>query len=115
MTVQECYDKMESNYGEALGHLGNDRLIEKYLRKFLVDESYHGLCAALAEKEYGKAFEHVHNLKGVGLNLAFTRLHKSAGELCEALRGGEPKGDIDALLENVKEDYEKTISAIQQL
>lgn len=115
MTVQECYDKMESDYREALGHLGSDRLIEKYLRKFLLDESFHNLCDALDTKEYAKAFEHVHNLKGVALNLAFTGLQRSAGELCETLRGGEPKGDVDALLSNVKEDYETVISAIQQL
>lgn len=115
MTVQECYVEIQGNYEEVLGRLGSDRLILKYLKRFQDDESCRNLCDALEAKEYKQAFEHAHNLKGVGMNLSFTGLYQSAGELCEALRGGEPTGNVEALLAQVKEDYKKVIGAIQQL
>lgn len=115
MTVQECYANMQGNYEEVLGRLGSDKLISKYLKRFQEDESFGELCTALEAGEYKQAFEHAHNLKGVGMNLAFTALYQSAGELCESLRGGEPTGDVEALLAQTKEDYHKVILAIQQL
>lgn len=115
MTVRECYEQMEGNYDEVLARLVDDARIKKYLNMFMQDESYQKLCTAIEEKDYGKAFEHAHNLKGVGMNLAFVRFYASANVLCEALRGGSPTENVEVLLAPVKEEYEKVISAIRQL
>lgn len=115
MTVQECYVEMEGDYDEVLSRLGKPERIEKYLKLFLSDECYQNLCDAMKVKDYRKSFEHVHNLKGVTLNLGLSYLFIKTDILCEALRGGEPKGDVEAMLADVTEAYEKTVNAIKKL
>ena len=38
---------------------------------------------------------HIHNLKGLAMNLGLTPLLVPAQELCEELRDGEPKGSLN--------------------
>lgn len=115
MTVKECYEQMQGNYEEVLGRLGSEVMVLKYAKKFLLDESYQNLVAAMGAKDYKEAFKHAHNLKGVCLNLAFTGLCESSAALCDALRSGEPVGDVEGMLSRVGEDYMKVMTAVQQL
>lgn len=115
MTVRECYEQMQGNYEEVLERMGSDAMILKYAKKFLLDESYGKLVAAMGAKDYEEAFKHAHNMKGVCLNLAFTGLCESVATLCDALRGGEPVGDTGEMLSRVEEDYARVTTAIQQL
>lgn len=114
MTLRECYEQMGGNYEEVIDRLRTEERVLKYLGRFLADEGYEGLCAAMAGGDYRQAFLHVHNLKGVSLNLAFSRLYASAGELCEMLRGGEPNGDAAEALARVSADYARVAEAIRR-
>lgn len=114
MTVKECYSII-GNYADAIGRLGSDRLIEKYLNKFLKDESFSSFYDALERKDYTQAFIHIHNLKGLCLNLSITQAGQSASALCEALRQGPPTEDITPLVSQAKEDYEKVVTTVTQL
>ena len=40
MTVEQVYKNMDSDYASVKDRLQNDALIEKFLIKFLADESY---------------------------------------------------------------------------
>ena len=40
MTLQECYQAMEADYDDVLGRLRSERLIQKFMLKFLDDGSY---------------------------------------------------------------------------
>ena len=62
-----------------------------------------------------EAFRAAHTLKGVSANLGFSRLLASAGELTELLRAETESipGRAAALLEEVKQDYELTVSVIR--
>lgn len=115
MTVQECYALMNGNYEDVIGRLMSEERIVKYLRKFAAEDDYTALSSALDEKRYEDAFRHVHNLKGMSLNLGITALAESGSTLCEALRGGAPTVDIEPMLVAVKQDYDKAIAAISQL
>lgn len=115
MTVKECYEMMGSDYDDVITRLSKDERVEKYLRKFLVATDYEELVKALEEKNYEDVFRFSHNLKGMGLNLSFTKLYTSASELCENVRNGEPKVDCEPLMEKVAEDYNQVINAIQML
>ena len=64
MTIQECYENIGANYDEILGRIGKAERIEKFLKLFLKDDSYPGLCKAMEEKDYKQAFACAHNLKG---------------------------------------------------
>lgn len=115
MTVKECYEMMGENYEDVLARLMNDARVEKYLHKFADANDIKKLEASLAEENWEIAFRNAHNIKGLSLNLGFGKLRQSSDVLCEALRGGEPQGDISSMLVQVQKDYENVVSAISQL
>lgn len=112
MTLQECYAAMGGNYNEVMGRLRTERLVQKFVLKFLDDGSYDLLCASMEAKDYPEAFRAAHTIKGVCQNLAFDRLLASSGQLSEALRHGYTP-EADGLAERVKEDYLVTADAIR--
>lgn len=114
MTLRECYEKLNGDYEGTLGRLSSEKLVEKFVLKFLADDSFALLEESMRAGNYSEAFRASHTLKGVGLNLGFTKLYEVSDELTEALRNGE-KPENEALLERVKEEYQRTINVIQEL
>lgn len=116
MTIEECYQNMGGSYAEVCGRLPSQRLVEKFVRKFLEDRSYAELCQAMQTNNREDAFRAAHTLKGVSSNLSFTRLQKSSSALTELLRNSETiPAEASALLETVTEDYNATTAAIRAL
>jgi HPt (histidine-containing phosphotransfer) domain-containing protein len=112
MTLQECYAAMGGNYNDALGRLRSERLVQKFVLKFLTDGSYDLLCRSLEEKNYEEAFRAAHTIKGVCQNLSIDKLQASSSRLCESLRNGYTP-EADALAEEVRADYGQTVAAIE--
>ena len=112
MTLQECYAAMGGDYQDALGRLRSDRLVQKFVLKFLADGSYDLLTQSMEEENYAEAFRAAHTIKGVCQNLGLTKLLNSSSELAEALRNGFTPEAIP-LTERVKADYRQTMAAIQ--
>lgn len=113
MTLQDCYIALGGDYDDVLGRLRSERLVQKFVLKFLDDGSFGLLLRSLEENNTAEAFRAAHTIKGMCQNLAFTKLGNSSSALTEALRGGDmDKGN--ALLPQVKEDYDCTVSAITQ-
>lgn len=113
MTLQECYDALGGNYEEVRARLHSDRLVQKFVLKFLDDKSYELLHTSMAEKNYEEAFRAAHTIKGVCQNLSFDRLLESSSRLSDALRNGWTP-EADALVGQVEEDYSVTAGAIQE-
>ena len=112
MTLQECYAAMDGNYEDVIGRLRSERLVQKFVLKFLTDGSYDLLCRSMEEQNYEEAFRAAHTIKGVCQNLSFTRLYEISNRLNEALRNG-PTPEAPGLVEEVKAEYEQTVSAIR--
>ena len=112
MTLQECYAAMGGNYEDVIGRLRSERLVQKFVLKFLTDGSFDLLCRSMEEKNYEEAFRAAHTIKGVCQNLSITRLQDSSSRLCESLRGGYTP-EADALAEEVRADYAQTVAAIR--
>ena len=112
MTLQECYQAMGANYDDVLGRLRSERLIQKFVLKFLDDGSYDLLCSSMAGGDIDTAFRASHTIKGVCQNLGFTRLGQSSHELTEALRAGDAAAAA-GLLGQVKADYAETVEAVR--
>ena len=111
MTLQDCYAAMNGNYDEVLGRLRSERLIHKFVLKFLADGSYELLQRSLAEGNQAEAFRAAHTLKGVCQNLGITQLGDSSSRLTETLRAnGTPPQE---LLAEVTRDYNQTVQAIR--
>ena len=112
MTLQECYAAMGGNYDDAIGRLRSERLVQKFVLKFLSDGSYELLCRSLEEKNYEEAFRAAHTIKGVCQNLSIDKLQASSSRLCESPRNGYTP-ESDALAEEVRADYSQTAAAIE--
>lgn len=114
MNLQECYKALEGDYEGVASRLRSEKMIKKFVLKFLNDSSYQTLLTALEEKNGEEAFRAAHTIKGVCQNLGFTKLGDSSSRLTDALRDGSSDG-TEELVEKVKEDYEQTVRAIQAL
>lgn len=114
MTLQECYAAMGGDYEGVMGRLRSERMVQKFVLKFLADGSYDLLLTSAAAENWQEAFRAAHTIKGVCQNLGFTRLYESSSALSEVMRDGKPLQD-PALLERVKADYQETAGAIRAL
>ena len=112
MTLQECYAAMSGNYDDAIGRLRSERLVQKFVLKFLDDKSYDLLISSLEQGNSEEAFRAAHTIKGMCQNLGFNTLLASSAELTEALRSGLTP-EAGPLCERVKEDYGRTVTAIR--
>ncbi len=112
MTLQECYAVIGGDYDAVIGRLRSERMVQKFVLKFLDDGSYDLLRSSLAAENYKEAFRAVHTLKGVCQNLSLNKLEESSSKLTEALREGW-SADAAGLVEQVCEDYQQTVEGIQ--
>lgn len=114
MTVEQVYKNMDSDYASVKDRLQNDALIEKFLIKFLADESYANIIKNLEAQNPEEAFRAAHTLKGVCQNLGLDRLYKSSYDVTEVLRNG--KNDVTPeMMEKLESDYDVTVSSIREL
>lgn len=115
MTILECYQSLGGNFTEVQQRLPSDKLIKRFLTKFLDDGSYAELSRAMATGQREPAFRAAHTLKGVCANLSFTRLLTSVSVLTELLRQESdtiPESAAVALTD-VTRDYSQTVNAIR--
>jgi HPt (histidine-containing phosphotransfer) domain-containing protein len=86
--------------------------VQKFIVRFLKDDSYPQLQQALDEEDYETAFRAAHTLKGVCQNLGITVLFESSSALTEALRH-RTLDNVDELMKKVSDDYGCTAAAIE--
>lgn len=113
MTIEECYKKMGANYQDVIKRLPSVSMIEKFALKFREDTSFQELETALNEKQVDLAFRAAHTLKGVCMNLGFDHLYKPSFEITESLRASNLDLALQ-LFDAVKEQYSKTIAALNE-
>ncbi len=113
MNLNDCYEAMGGNYDEAIGRLRSERLVQKFVLKFLDDGSFDLLCRSVEAGDCAEAFRAAHTIKGVCQNLSLTKLQISSSALAEALRGGSWSEGSAELVEQVKADYQQTAAAIR--
>lgn len=112
MTLQQCYAAFGGDYEGVTARLRGERLVKKFVLKFLDDPSYQLFQESMAQKNYGEAFRAAHTIKGICQNLGFTRLLDSSSQMSDALRQGwTPRAD--ELTAQLEADYTSTRAAIQ--
>ena len=112
MNLKECYAALGGDYDGVISRLRSERMVQKFVLRFLDDKSYELLCGSMESGNYEEAFRAAHTIKGVCQNLSFTMLGRSSSALSEALRGGYTP-EADALAEQVKAEYQQTAQAIR--
>ncbi|MDE5853712.1 MAG: Hpt domain-containing protein [Ruminococcus sp.] len=114
MNLKECYTALGGDYESVLSRLMTERLVNKFVLKFLNDASYENLVKSINDGNIEDAFRAAHTLKGVCQNLSFDRLFKSSNEITEVLRDGDIV-KANELLPKIEADYKQTVDAINSL
>ncbi len=113
MDLKACYIALGGDFDEVMGRLHREQIVEKFILKFLDDDSFRLLKESIDNGNYEEAFRAAHTIKGICQNLSFTKLYKSSNLMTEAFRNGKPK-DAEKLLPQVSCDYLQTIEAIKK-
>lgn len=114
MTIREFYERTGGDYAGVMGRFENESRIRRFVGMFPEDQSYNCLEQALEDQKRKDAFLAAHTLKGVCLNLGFSRLHDSASAVTEALRREELTA-AGALMPALRDDYRALVETIQKL
>lgn len=115
MKLQECYEKLNGDYNDALSRMMNDTLIERFLFKFLDDGTMGQMRTAAAAGDTEATFLAAHTMKGIAGNLGFSELTRASSVLTEKLRGktnAEEHVDGSSIAE-VENAYNAVASAIE--
>ena len=114
MDLKEFYTSINGDYEGVVSRLRSEKMVRKFVLKFLNDSSYDNLVKSLEENNYEEAFRASHTIKGICQNLGFTVLGDSSSTLTDALRNGWREG-AEELVKKVKEDYRQTAEAVKAL
>lgn len=116
MTLQELYDRIGGDYAEAIGRLRMEKLINRFIVRFLDDTSCTELVSAWKNGDERATFQAAHSAKGVCANLSLTKLASLASDITEALREGNEdlraQTDVDALVDELEAAYAMTVETI---
>lgn len=91
--------------------MGNEALLERFLKKFLADENYKKLTAAIAENDKEAALTASHTLKGVSGNLSMTVLFDLLTCQVGAIRSDDWQSAVD-MMPDITKAYDDIIKAI---
>ncbi len=112
--IEELYKKINGNYEVAISRMQNDERILKYLKFFLLDESYKVLEDGINSGDCEAAFRGAHTLKGVCQNMAFTALSTVVEQITEELRAKDFE-KAKQTFSLVEEEYKKVIDEINKI
>ncbi|MDE5576101.1 MAG: Hpt domain-containing protein [Oscillospiraceae bacterium] len=121
MTIKEFYDFIGEDYDDVIGRLRAESRVYKYVMKYPDDKNFDLLISSMKEKNYSDAFRAAHTVKGTALNFSFNSFAAVASEITEKLRNFEDTAaieadtDLDGLIAQASEKYEKIISGIKQI
>ena len=92
--------------------MGSEALLERFLKRFLQEESLPALSAALDAGDTEAAIRAAHSLKGTSGNLSLTVLFERTTAQLAQLRAGDLEGARQAMA-GVTEAYSAVVEAIR--
>ncbi len=114
MTLKTFYEKTNADYDEVIRRLINEKLVMKYLKKFLDDNHFQQLKSSVEEQDYETAYRSAHTLKGLCLTLGFENMSKPVIELTEELRAGKTE-NAEVYITAIEPMYADIIKCIGEL
>ncbi len=114
MRLEEFYGLSGGDFGDVMNRLGNTEMIEKFVKKFALDDSFERLEKGLCENDVKEAFRAAHTLKGICLNLGFGNLYKPVYEITELLRA-ENIESAKSVFPEVEKSYNRLITLVGKL
>ena len=90
MNIQEFYDSIDESYENVSSRMmGNQKLVEKFVRKFLDDPTYEQIKEAVDKMDYDEILRTTHTMKGIASNLEFTHLQQKSAKAVDMIRAGQ--------------------------
>lgn len=115
MTIKECYTNFGENFEDVLSRMMSEERVVKYVKKFCTAFNLDTLKKAVCDKDVKTVFTESHTLKGMCLNLGFTKLTEASSRLCESVRGGALTEPLEPMLESVECEYQNIVKALELL
>ena len=113
MTIDELYQKLGGDFTKVCGRLPGRRFVERFLERYLTDDSADALLAALRAGDAGESYRLALALKGVAGNLGFEDLEKTVARLAEILRAGSVTPEALRLAETISAQHQMAVKAIR--
>ena len=113
MTIEELYLKLGGDYKKVCSRLPGRRFVERFLERYLTDDSAEALLAALKTGDARESYRLALALKGVAGNLGFEDLEKTAARLAGLLREGTVTPDAIRLAETIEGQHQAVVKAIR--
>lgn len=114
MTIEQCYEKLGGDWGRVCRRLPGRTFVERFMKRYLEDDSARHLFEALTAQDIGEAYRYALALKGVAGNLGFENLERAVAELAEALRcGGIVTPDVESMAENVRRHHTAAVKILR--
>ena len=115
MNIQEFYDSIDENYENVSNRMmGNQKLVEKFVRKFLDDPTYEQIKEAVNKMDYDEILRTTHTMKGIASNLEFTRLQQKSAKAVDMIRAGQ-REEVLPVISEIEKEYQKVIEQITKL
>ena len=103
------------NLEDALKRMrGNATLYKRMVKLFIENKEFGELKIQLAQKDYAKAAETIHTIKGMTGNLSFTKLFEISVKMLEAFRSNNIDIIENGLADEIWEVYDKTLAYAQE-
>lgn len=115
MTDREFYESIGSDYDDTVRRIGGEENVHKFLKMFKDDPSFERLSKALSANDAEGSFRSAHTMKGVTINLGFTKLYNASAELTEALRDAPSADGTAEMYERVKKEYSAVMDYLNTL
>lgn len=115
MNIQEFYDSINENYENVSSRMmGNQKLVEKFVRKFLDDPTYEQIKEAAAKPDYDELLRTTHTMKGIASNLEFTHLQQKSAKAVDMIRAGQQE-EVLPVVDEIEKEYQKVVENIKKL
>lgn len=103
------------DYDDAMDRFGgNAELFKRLALKYLDDDRFACLTAAMQVDDFGEAHRQAHSLKGTAGNLSFAKLYNASSEVCINLREGEYAA-AQSFMPDVALAHKRVIDALELL
>ncbi len=113
MYIKQIYESLELDPTDVLHRFGdNEMMLEKFLGKFLNDQTFLSLEAAIQEENWEEVFRSAHTLKGICGNFDFKDLYSLSSNIVEEYRANNFKPIPDLFLK-LKDKYIKTVEILR--
>lgn len=94
--------------------MGNEALLERFLKKFPQDENYQKLCSSMEARDLDAAITASHTLKGICGNLSITSLFDLLNNQVAALRSNDWQS-AEEMMPQISKAYNAVTDTISQL